>query len=217
MALARHYREFEGLSIRQIADRLGRAPATVKAYFHDPTGEKARAVKARYVGVCRGCGAYTQPRNGKGDAYAYCRACHPGAIERRWTQERVLEAMRDWLRRYGRLPSSYDWSRTHARRRGGEAVARLAEGAWPAASVVTHLFGTWGTARAMAAERVEGRSTMESAPVSSSIGRESIPLPKPRQSTAISEVLRGGEPTPELIDLQAFLITHEDFAHDSGR
>ena len=57
----------------------------------DPTGEKARAVKARYVGVCRGCGAYTQPRNGKGDAYAYCKACHPGAIERRWTRERVLD------------------------------------------------------------------------------------------------------------------------------
>jgi len=112
VALARHHREAEGLPIVQIADRLGRSPATVKAYFYDPTGEKARAVKARYVGVCRGCGVH-QPRNGKGDAYAYCRACHPGAIERRWTQERVLEAMRDWLRRYGRLPSSYDWSRTH--------------------------------------------------------------------------------------------------------
>ena len=74
VALARHYREFEGLSISQIADRLGRSPATIKAYFYDPTGEKARAVKARYVGVCRGCGAYTQPRNGKGDAYAYCKA-----------------------------------------------------------------------------------------------------------------------------------------------
>jgi hypothetical protein len=72
VALARHYREFEGLSMRQIADRLGRSPATVKAYFYDPTGEKARAVKARYVGVCRGCGAYTQPRSGKGDAYASC-------------------------------------------------------------------------------------------------------------------------------------------------
>ena len=36
-----------------------------------PHGEKARAVKARYVGLCRGCGAYTQPRNGKGDAYAH--------------------------------------------------------------------------------------------------------------------------------------------------
>jgi DNA-binding NarL/FixJ family response regulator len=33
VSLARHYREFEGLSIRQIADRLGRSPATVKAYF----------------------------------------------------------------------------------------------------------------------------------------------------------------------------------------
>ena len=77
VALARHYREFEGLSIRQIADRLGRSPATIKAYFYDPRGEKARAVKARYVGVCRGCGAYTQPRNGKGDAYAYCKAASP--------------------------------------------------------------------------------------------------------------------------------------------
>lgn len=40
MALARHYREFEGLTIQQIADRLGRAPATIKAYFYDPTGEQ---------------------------------------------------------------------------------------------------------------------------------------------------------------------------------
>jgi len=122
VALAVHYREAEGLSIAQIAERLGRSPATVKAYFYDPTGEKARAVKARYVGVCRGCGAYTQPRNGKGDAYPYCKACHPGAIERRWKREEVLEAMRKWKTRYGRLPSSYDWSRTHARRRGGDAL-----------------------------------------------------------------------------------------------
>ncbi|MGN6168802.1 MAG: hypothetical protein ACTHQQ_11625 [Solirubrobacteraceae bacterium] len=112
VALARHFREAEGLSIAQIADRLSRSPATVKAYFYDPTGEKAKAVKARYVGVCRGCGAYTQPRNGKGDAHAYRKGCHPGAIQQRWTRERVLEAMREWRERYGRLPSSYDWSRT---------------------------------------------------------------------------------------------------------
>jgi hypothetical protein len=36
VALARHYREFEGLSVRQIADRLGRSQATIKAYFYDP-------------------------------------------------------------------------------------------------------------------------------------------------------------------------------------
>jgi AraC-like DNA-binding protein len=153
VALANHYREAEGLSIAQIAGRLGRSRATVKAYFYDPTGEKARAVKARYVGVCRGCGAYTQPRNGKGDAYAYCKACHPGAIERRWTREDVLAAMREWGVRYGSLPSSYDWSRTHARRRGGEAFDRLAAGRWPSASVVSHLFGTWAAARKAAARR----------------------------------------------------------------
>src|ERR1700759_3840067 len=125
VALARHSGDAEGLSIAQIAERLGRSPATVKAYFYDPTGEKARAVKARYVGLCRGCGAYTQPRNGKGDAYAYCKACHPGAIERRWTRERVLDAMREWGTRSGRLSSSYDWPHTHARRRGGEPLERL--------------------------------------------------------------------------------------------
>ena len=37
VALARHFRESEGLSIRQIADRLGRSPATIKAYFYDPS------------------------------------------------------------------------------------------------------------------------------------------------------------------------------------
>ena len=152
VALARHFRETEGLSIAQIAGRLGRAEATVKAYLYDPTGEKARAVKARYQGVCRGCGAYTQPRNGKGDAYAYCKACHPGAIQRRWTRERVIGAMLEWRARYGQLPSSYDWSRTHACRRGGEALDRLRTGDWPSASVVTAVCGSWEAARAAAAK-----------------------------------------------------------------
>jgi hypothetical protein len=28
-------------------------------------------------------------------------ACHPGAIEPRWTPDSVLDAMREWLERYG--------------------------------------------------------------------------------------------------------------------
>ena len=122
-----------------------------------PTGEKARAVKARYVGVCRGCGAYTQPRNGKGDAYGYCKRCHPGAIRRKWTPELVISAMLEWRERYGELPSSYDWSHTHARRRGEQALRRLAAGHWPAASVVTVVFGTWALARQAAAETVSAK------------------------------------------------------------
>jgi predicted transcriptional regulator len=55
--LARHYRDQENLTIAEIARRLGRAEATVKAYLYDPTGERAKAVKARYVGMCRSCGA----------------------------------------------------------------------------------------------------------------------------------------------------------------
>ncbi len=42
VALARHYRDAEGLLIRQIADRLGRSPATIKAYFYDPSHANKR-------------------------------------------------------------------------------------------------------------------------------------------------------------------------------
>ena len=148
--LARHYRDAEDLSIAEIARRLGKAPATVKGYLYDPTGEKARAVKRRYQGACRNCGAPTSARNGKGDAYAHCKACRPGAIQPRWTRELVLEAMRAWQERHGTPPSSYDWSRTHARRRGGDALARLRDGQFPAPATVTDLFGTWAKARAAA-------------------------------------------------------------------
>jgi hypothetical protein len=145
-ALARHYRDAEQLPIAEIARRLGRAPARVKAYVYDPTGEKARAVKARYRGYCRTCGADTSPRNGKGDAYLYCRRCHPGAASRTWTRERVCEAMLRWAERYGRAPSSYDWSRTHARRRGAQALRRLERREWPASATVSQFYGTWATA-----------------------------------------------------------------------
>ena len=42
VALARHYREAEGLSIAQIAGGLGRSPATIKAYFYDPSHANKR-------------------------------------------------------------------------------------------------------------------------------------------------------------------------------
>ena len=38
--VARHYRDQENLTIAEIARRLGRAEATVRAYLYDPTGWK---------------------------------------------------------------------------------------------------------------------------------------------------------------------------------
>jgi AraC-like DNA-binding protein len=101
VALARHFREAEGLSIAQIAGRLGRPPATVKAYFYDPTGENARAVKARHVGGCAAAVAPTRSRatarttrtrtarpatrarsGGAGRASAFSRRCAIGGTAR---------------------------------------------------------------------------------------------------------------------------------------
>ena len=115
--LARHYRDQESLTIAEIARRLGRAEATVKVYLYDPTGAKARAVKRRYQGVCRGCGTPTRGAGGKGDAVEYCKRCHPGAIAATRMREWVRGSMREWRRRHGRPPSSTDWSRTHGVRR----------------------------------------------------------------------------------------------------
>ena len=54
--------------------------------------------------------------------------------------------MRAWHARYGSPPTSYDWSSTHARRRGVEALKRLQAGEWPAPSTVIDLYTSWTAA-----------------------------------------------------------------------
>jgi hypothetical protein len=75
-------------------------------------------------------------------------ATNPGAIAPESTREQVREAMRAWQQPYGTSPSSYDWSRTHASRRGGEALNRLQDGTWPTASTVSDVYGSCAAARA---------------------------------------------------------------------
>lgn len=60
------------------------------------------------------------------------------------------DAMLAWRNRHGRLPTSCDWSRSHASRRGGQALARIADGHWPASATVTDLYGSWAAAHAHA-------------------------------------------------------------------
>ncbi len=113
--LARHYRDQEGLTIAEIARRLGRAEGTVKAYLYDPIGEKAREVKARYRGVCRGCGAPTSARNGKGDAYAYCKRAVPGRSSGNGPESGAVRRCAPGERATGlRLPPTTGRAPTHA-------------------------------------------------------------------------------------------------------
>jgi hypothetical protein len=49
------------------------------------------------------------------------------------------------------------------------------------------------------------------------LGSNGISLPKPRESTAKSEDLRGGEEELQQPNLQGFFIHAPDFAHNSGR
>jgi len=49
VALARRFREAEGLSIAQMAERLARSPATVKAYLYDPSDANKRPTDSRHA------------------------------------------------------------------------------------------------------------------------------------------------------------------------
>ena len=55
VALANHYRQFEGLSIAQIAERLGRSPATIRAYFYDPSEASKRLTDSPRADSRAGC------------------------------------------------------------------------------------------------------------------------------------------------------------------
>jgi hypothetical protein len=155
-ALARHYRRQERLSIPEIAQRLGRAPATVSAYLYDPDGAKARQVKDTYSGFCRVCGARTGGA-GPGRSRTLCARCN-GRSTLKWELELIEAALRAWLAMYGRAATSTDLSMTHARRAaardGGVRLRRLQGGweggAWPAASVVQYHYGTVADANRVA-------------------------------------------------------------------
>jgi hypothetical protein len=144
--LAQHHRE-QGWSIAQIAPLLDRAPATVRGYLHDPTGEKAKRRKASYAGACERCGAPTSGADGKRRTPRHCQRCKPQS-RARWTRELVRGAHRFWRERFGFIASSADWSGTHARRRGGAALERYQSARWPSQSVIRRLYGSPVAARA---------------------------------------------------------------------
>jgi AraC-like DNA-binding protein len=148
---AHQLRATEGLTIAQIADRLGLSPKTIAAYFSDPTGEKRDRYKQKQQGRCEQCGKPTTST-----AVKRCRDCREQARQRRWTQQTITDAMLAWHDAHGRLPTSYDWNATAAARRP-DALRRLQHGDWPPASSVTDAFGSWPAATRQARRRLAKR------------------------------------------------------------
>jgi hypothetical protein len=139
--------EIEELAARgfrsdEIAEKLGLARSMVNKYRRDPDGDLERARRERYRGRCRGCGRRTRGSDGPGRAPEWCPACAP-LQRRRWSDERLLEAIRDWTRLTGAPPTLYDWSPAHAPAGHSGAARYLAErGRWPNASSVARRFGS---------------------------------------------------------------------------
>ena len=143
-------REHPELTLAEIAARVEEtfgaqcAVKTPKDYLWDPTGEKGRGRKAGYRGRCERCGAVTSGGDGPGRARERCRRC--GAQGRqRHSRASIVAALREWERRFGARPTSYDLSRHWAKRRGGAALERWEAFALPA-QAVTREFGTFRAA-----------------------------------------------------------------------
>ncbi|MGA2163142.1 MAG: hypothetical protein ABSH36_01580 [Solirubrobacteraceae bacterium] len=145
VALAYHYREAEHLSVVQIAQRIGRAPATVRGYFYDPDASKTHAIRESYRVECKGCGAPTSQRSGPRTTKPLCHRCRTRPA-RKWTPKLIEAALRAWSERYGERARSTDLSTAYAKRYGGERLQRLQDGwedgPWPSLTVVQYHFGT---------------------------------------------------------------------------
>jgi hypothetical protein len=132
----------QGLGSEEIAERLGLARSTVNKYRRDPEGERERERRERYRGRCRRCGRPTRGSDGPGRAPEWCPECAP-LQRRRWSDDAMLEAVRDWTRLTGAPPTVYDWSPAHAPAGHAGTARYLAErGRWPNASSLGCRFGS---------------------------------------------------------------------------
>lgn len=141
--IVRRLRDERGLMWHEIGAELGIAKQTACDYYKDPTGEIARARKAKNDGTCIDCGGATKS-GGERIPPVRCHACAPKAAQD-WPQERVVAAIQRWAEMFGQPPSANDWN-TSSPWHKGERVKRWNSGDWPYPSTVVARFGTWNAA-----------------------------------------------------------------------
>lgn len=106
----------EGKLQREIADILGISRSYAAALTsEDPLGEKARARKDRYRGVCEDCGAPTDGSSGPNSTPSFCSPCSHARqkADKVWTREAVIDAIQRFHTAHGRPPTATDWIRSN--------------------------------------------------------------------------------------------------------
>lgn len=146
-AIARRLRA-QGLTYREIGERMGVGVSTAAAYVNDPGGRKDRARKDSYRGSCLDCGAPTCGNDGPSQPSP---RCHPCAVRARtiWTREAIITAIQAWARETGGIPpAATDWNPAQARNLGHPEKAEkfYEDGPWPHITTVRCMFGNWSAA-----------------------------------------------------------------------
>lgn len=142
-ALMLHSRKYTPVQIARILD----VPRpTVAAWCHsDPElyRQKEAKRKRKYGGKCIDCGARTTYKTG-GTAVR-CKQCRNiyQSETKKWTRERVIEAIQRWNEIYGCPPLSTDWNSTIARQMGKPTPEG---GPYPTTNTVQGQFSGWANA-----------------------------------------------------------------------
>ena len=119
----------EGLTFREIGERLGIHLKTAFEWFHDPTGAKGYRRRRRWdeerMTPCVDCGELTSHRVER------CLSC-----TKVWTRQAIVLAIEEWADENGGIPpTANQW--TSARKRGLPV---------PAVPTVQKEFGSWAAA-----------------------------------------------------------------------
>lgn len=135
----------------QIAAKLDVAHSTVSRWTNPEVAEKNRQAsrmrRAAYpAGICRNCGGPTRP-DGYGQPHELCHGCAT-KLRAIWSQEALIEAIRTFVARYGRVPGAIDWNPSDAATKGMyDRVRRFYDdGCWPYYNSVYQRFGSWNVA-----------------------------------------------------------------------
>lgn len=108
VAIARQLRD-TGLSVTEVAERMGIKRRSASDLLSDPWREKANRRRALYGGKCGRCGQQTDGSAGRSKpAPEFCSACAP-AKHATWNKTTILAAIARYARETGHQPVSREW------------------------------------------------------------------------------------------------------------